>query len=99
MNDEPTYEFVKGQGWVVTRYTSASKIYDGSRFTAIRRLPGPGERFFDCFPEETPEHIIKIAIQRWSNGLPVGGLYENYVDRFNYFETRKNVITILVEKI
>jgi hypothetical protein len=45
-NDEPTYEYVKGHGWVPTYTESASITSNGYRITLLKRLPNLGERGF-----------------------------------------------------
>jgi hypothetical protein len=43
---EPTYEYVKGQGWIITMYITRAFEAHGHRVTLQARLPRPGERYF-----------------------------------------------------
>jgi hypothetical protein len=55
MNDEPTYHYVKGQGWIPTyapasSYTSHDficEVINGHRVTVERRHPKIGEHYYN----------------------------------------------------
>lgn len=41
--NEPTYEFVKGKGWVIITHETCRVTIKGRNATIINRLPSPGE--------------------------------------------------------
>lgn len=55
MSDEPTYEYIKGQGWVPSTHETFTGIIGKWHVTLIKRKPEIGEYYWsdDCPLEQT----------------------------------------------
>ena len=62
--DEPTYTYLKGQGWVITQCDAVSGITAAGRsFTILNRLPNAGEYFIHVY-KHNPEYVIDSSLAR-----------------------------------
>lgn len=61
MNDEPTYEYIKGQGWVPTTHEMFTGIIGKWHVTLIKRKPEIGEYYWSdtCSLEQTFRNLAR----------------------------------------
>lgn len=74
--NEPTYEYVKGEGWVIcteARYSKTFTYHDGKQYTItiLLRPPVIGEcgwriRHYQHFPDMYERILSDISARKWS---------------------------------
>jgi hypothetical protein len=70
MSEEPTYRFVRGQGWIPGIYTHdyITRTLGHIQVTVEMRNPEPGERYYIISDTETCEMIIGYMENDFNDG-------------------------------
>lgn len=66
---EPTYRFIKGQGWVPSTDSVLATVtmQGGVKVNLIERVPNPGEKYYYCSKDRSAYyHDGKGDVQSWS---------------------------------
>lgn len=109
MNGEPTYRYVKGEGWVPSLTIGSGVVHgrQGKRFCIEIRKPEPGERFTwtmgvtgRFFTDGKPD---QTKWDKWAKdnkvGLDAFVIYDksDYDPQFFQFESRCFVVAVPVD--
>jgi hypothetical protein len=79
---EPTYEYVKGVGWVAG-YDEIVTLACGTTVRVEHRPPDPGERYFYSRPGYAPLTSQDLAKQSWAFAEKAGyplTVYQGHVE-------------------
>lgn len=98
-DQEPTYHYVKGKGWVASVHESHTFETGGYRVTLIDRAPEVGEPHFKTALR--PAEIERALTGKWWSGIFEDGRYLLYIPIWTAADAsyRGKIHTVLIDKL